>query len=89
MLLRIEVSVQTQIGVNVEFTADSRDYVKDSTEATGTYRLVDADRGIVYEELQLTGRSDGILSERSGQRVTGCFRPAISWKMMRTDFTFF
>ncbi len=51
----IEVSVQTQIGVNVEFTADSRDYVKDSTEATGTYRLVDADRGIVYEELQLTG----------------------------------
>ena len=51
----IEMSVQTQIGVNVEFTADSRDYVKDSTEATGTYRLVDADRGIVYEELQLTG----------------------------------
>lgn len=51
----IEVSVQTQIGVNVEFTADSRDYVKDSTAATGTYRLVDADRGIVYEELKLTG----------------------------------
>ena len=51
----IEVSVQTQIGVNVEFTADSRDYIKGSTEATGTYRLVDADRGIVYEELKLTG----------------------------------
>ncbi|MFQ9152834.1 MAG: hypothetical protein ACLR6B_16440 [Blautia sp.] len=70
----IEVSVQTQIGVNVEFTADSRDYVKDSTEATGTYRLVDADRGIVYEELQLTGGQMEFSQSVPGKESTGCFR---------------
>ena len=70
----IEVSVQTQIGVNVEFTADSRDYVKDSTAATGTYRLVDADRGIVYEELKLTGGQMEFSQSVPGKESAGCFR---------------
>ena len=48
-------AVQTQIGVHVAVTADSRDYIKDTTNATGGYTLTDADTGDALAGVSLTG----------------------------------
>ena len=72
-VVELTLPVDTQIGVTVSITADSRDYVKGSTAATGQYTLTDTATGDALTGVSLTGATYGL--PPGGRRVTTCSSP--------------